>query len=158
MAVIATVLTMSATVQPRDRSFTGRRRPCSTGPTATAPADRCTALYVLLPEDRSGKTNTVACPATAEPGSLVRATLASTAASYWIGPSTGRSGARSRTSRVASRTRSTSAPDPDSPVEYDSIATRGCTPNRVAVAADETAMSASCSADGSTSRRVRCAR
>ncbi len=44
MAVIATVLTMSLTVAPRDRSLTGRRRPCITGPTATAPAERCTAL------------------------------------------------------------------------------------------------------------------
>src|SRR3712207_7123574 len=48
-----------------DRSLTGRRRPCMTGPTATAFADRCTALYVLLPVFRSGNTNTVALPATA---------------------------------------------------------------------------------------------
>lgn len=44
MAVIETVLTMSWTSAPRDRSFTGLRRPCRTGPTATAPAERCTAL------------------------------------------------------------------------------------------------------------------
>ena len=44
MAVIATVLTMSVTVQPRLRSFTGLRSPCSTGPIATACAERCTAL------------------------------------------------------------------------------------------------------------------
>src|SRR5690606_1686245 len=44
IAVIATVLTMSCTSAPRERSLTGRRRPCSTGPTATAPAERCTAL------------------------------------------------------------------------------------------------------------------
>ena len=44
MAVMATVLTMSATVAPRDKSLTGLRRPCRTGPTATAPAERCTAL------------------------------------------------------------------------------------------------------------------
>ena len=44
MAVIATVLMMSRTVAPRERSFTGFCRPCSTGPTATALADRCTAL------------------------------------------------------------------------------------------------------------------
>ena len=42
--VMATVLTMSVTVQPRLRSFTGLRRPCSTGPIATAPDERCTAL------------------------------------------------------------------------------------------------------------------
>jgi len=45
-----------------------------TGPTATAPADRCTALYVLLPVLRSGKMKTVARPATRLPGSFVAAT------------------------------------------------------------------------------------
>ena len=40
IAVIATVFTMSATVAPRERSFTGLRSPCSTGPIATAPALR----------------------------------------------------------------------------------------------------------------------
>ncbi len=44
IAVIATVLTMSRTNAPRERSLTGLRRPCSTGPTASAPAERCTAL------------------------------------------------------------------------------------------------------------------
>ena len=44
IAVIATVLTMSVIVQPRLRSFTGLRNPWRTGPTAIAPADRCTAL------------------------------------------------------------------------------------------------------------------
>jgi hypothetical protein len=39
-AVMATVLMMSGTVQPRERSLTGRRSPCSTGPMATAGADR----------------------------------------------------------------------------------------------------------------------
>src|SRR5690606_16886500 len=117
MAVIATVFTMSSTSAPRDRSLTGLFRPCSTGPTATAPAERCTALYVLLPVLRSGNTNTVARPATSDPGSLDAATEASTAASYWMGPSTSSSGARSRTKPVAVRTLSTSAPEPDSPVE-----------------------------------------
>src|SRR5690606_12487116 len=56
MAVIATVLTMSCTRAPRERSLTGFRRPWSTGPIATAPADRCTSLEVLLPVFRSGKT------------------------------------------------------------------------------------------------------
>ena len=45
--------------------------------------------------------NTVARPATAEPGIFAAATAASAAASYWIGPSTSSSGARSRTSAVA---------------------------------------------------------
>ena len=97
---------------------------------------------------RSGKTNTVARPATALPGSLVLATSGSTAASYWIGPSIGRSGRSCRASAVASRTRSTSSPEPDSPVEYDSIATRGSIPNIAAVPAADTAMSASCAASG----------
>lgn len=44
MAVMATVLTMSWTSAPRERSFTGLRRPWRTGPIATAPDERCTAL------------------------------------------------------------------------------------------------------------------
>ena len=43
-AVMATVFTMSGTVQPRERSLTGLLRPWSTGPMATASAARCTAL------------------------------------------------------------------------------------------------------------------
>ena len=69
---MATVFTMSATRAPRDRSLTGLFRPCSTGPMATAPALRCTALYVLLPVFRSGKISTVAFPATAESGQFGR--------------------------------------------------------------------------------------
>src|SRR5690625_4236670 len=44
MAVMATVLTMSWTSAPRERSLTGLFRPWRTGPIATAPAERCTAL------------------------------------------------------------------------------------------------------------------
>ena len=40
IAVMATVLTISVTVQPRLRSFTGLLSPCNTGPTATALAER----------------------------------------------------------------------------------------------------------------------
>jgi hypothetical protein len=98
---------------------------------------------------RSGKISTLACPATSEPGSLVAATDGSTAASYWIGPSIFRSGRRVRTISVASRTLSTSAPEPDVPVEYDSMAIRGSTPNCAAVLADWMAMSESCWAFGS---------
>src|SRR5215217_2114451 len=43
-AVIATVLTMSSTNAPRERSLTGFFNPCSTGPMAMAWALRCTAL------------------------------------------------------------------------------------------------------------------
>ena len=60
--------------------------------------------------------NTVARPATGESGSLVLATVGSTAASNWIGPSKARSGRRSRTISVAPRTLSTSAPEPEVPV------------------------------------------
>ena len=44
IAVMAMVLTMSRTVAPRDRSLTGLRSPWRIGPTARAPAERCTAL------------------------------------------------------------------------------------------------------------------
>src|SRR5215208_234867 len=84
IAVIATVLTMSSTSAPRDRSFTGLFNPCNTGPIAIAPALRWTALYVLLPVLRSGKMRTVARPATLESGILALATVWSTAASYWM--------------------------------------------------------------------------
>ena len=50
MEVTQMVLMMSATVQPRLRSFTGFTRPCMTGPIATAPVACWTALYVLLPD------------------------------------------------------------------------------------------------------------
>src|SRR5699024_6497559 len=149
MAVMATVLTMSSTVVPRERSLTGLFRPCSTGPTATAPADCCTALYVLLPVLRSGKMNTLALPATSDSGILEAATEAETAASYCSGPSTLSCGLAVLTSWVAWRTLSTASPEPESPVEYDSMATRGSTPNWVAVAAEAAAISASCSASGS---------
>src|SRR5690625_3028450 len=149
MAVMATVLTISSTVVPRDKSFTGLFRPCSTGPTATAPADCCTALSVLLPVLRSGKINTDALPATSDSGIFEAATDAETAASYCSGPSTLNCGLAALTRLVASRTLSTASPEPESPVEYDSMATRGSTPNCCAVCADAAAISASCSALGS---------
>ena len=93
--------------------------------------------------------NTVARPATTESGIFDLPTDASTAASYWIGPSTRRSGRRLRTSSVAARTLSTSTPVPDSPDEYDNIAMRGSMLNWAAVVADEIAISASCPASGS---------
>src|SRR5690606_14001540 len=42
IAVTAMVLTMSRTRAPRERSLTGLFSPWSTGPTASAPAERCT--------------------------------------------------------------------------------------------------------------------
>jgi len=44
MAVRAMVNTMSSTSAPRDKSFTGLRKPCNMGPTDTTLAERCTAL------------------------------------------------------------------------------------------------------------------
>ena len=70
------------------------------------------------------------------------ATAWSVAASYWMGPSTGRPGSRAPTSAVARVTFSTSVPDPDAPVEYDSIATRGSIPKAAAACDDAIAMSA----------------
>ena len=61
--------------------------------------------------------NTVARPATALPGIFCRPTAASMAASYWSGPSMVNSGRRSRASRTAARTRSTSSPEPEAPLE-----------------------------------------
>jgi hypothetical protein len=97
---------------------------------------------------RSGKTNTVARPATSLSGAFAFATYGSTAASYWIGPSTFRSGLRVRTASVARRTASTVSPRPDSPVEYDSIAINGSIPKLAAVSAELIAMSASCPSSG----------
>ena len=98
---------------------------------------------------RSGKTNTVAGPATGLSGRLLRATDATAAASYCSGPSTERSGRRSRTISVARATFSTSAPDPDDPVLKLIIAMRGSMPKAAALAALCTAMSANSSAVGS---------
>ena len=65
-AVTAAVHTTSSTLAPLLRSFTGATRPWSTGPTAAAPVACCTALYEMLPLDRSGKTRTLALPATSK--------------------------------------------------------------------------------------------
>ena len=114
----------------------------------TTCALRCTALYVVLPVSRSGKTKTLARPATGLPGRLAWPTEAIAAVSYCSGPSTGRSGSRSRTIRVASATFSTSDPLPEIPVLKLIIATRGSMPNIRADAALWMAMSARSSASG----------
>ena len=75
--------------------------------------------------------------------------VGSTTASYCIGPPTCSSGAPCRTRSVACRTLSTSGPDPEVPVEYDSIATRGSIPNFDAVSAELIAISANWSTVGS---------
>ena len=95
--------------------------------------------------------HTVAFPATAPPsGNLTAATSGSTAASIWNGPSMSSSGAIAFASFVASITFSIFGPLFESPVAYESIATRGATPNARAVAAAAPAISASSSALGST--------
>ena len=91
---------------------------------------------------------TLACPATGEFGIFCFPTLASTAASYWIGPSTKISGRWDFTICVASRTLSTSSPLPEVPEEYDKRATLGSIPKAFAESADVIAISASCSAVG----------
>jgi hypothetical protein len=70
------------------------------------------------------------------------------AASYCSGPSTARSGSRSRTIRVASATLSTSLPVPEVPVLKLIIATRGSTPKARADTELWMAMSARSSASG----------
>jgi hypothetical protein len=109
IAVMAIVLTMSSTSAPRDRSLMGLLSPWSTGPMATAPAALHRLVGVVagveVGEDEHRR------PAgDGESGIFALATAASAAASYWIGPSTSSSGARSRTNAVASRTLSTSSP------------------------------------------------
>mmetsp|Transcript_17094 Transcript_17094/g.43043 ORF Transcript_17094/g.43043 Transcript_17094/m.43043 type:complete len:309 (+) Transcript_17094:340-1266(+) len=96
--------------------------------------------------------HTVALPATglAAPLYFTAATAGSTAASNWIGPSMNSCGASLRASSVALRTLSIIGPWLESPEAYDSIATRGVTPKARAVCALATAISASCSAVGST--------
>ena len=61
--------------------------------------------------------NTVARPATGLSGIFWLPTDRSMAASYWIGPSIFSSGQRWRARRTASRTRSTSSPWPEEPLE-----------------------------------------
>ena len=82
----------------------------------------------------------MAWPATSEsdPLYLMAATSASTAASNWIGPSMGYSLHRLLAFEVASRIVSMSAPWFESPDAYESMATRGSTPNCLAVCADAT--------------------
>ena len=93
------------------------RSSMSIGPIEIRSAERCTALYVVLPVFRSGKIKTVARPATCESGAFDFATSSMIAASYCSGPSITRAGRFSCAMRVASRTFSTSLPAPDVPVE-----------------------------------------
>jgi hypothetical protein len=104
----------------------------------------------MFPLSRSGKTNTLAAPATGEPGALATATSGTQAASNCNSPSTARWGASRRTSAVAARTLSTRGCSALPFVENDSIATRGSSPTRAACEpAVDTAIEASCATSGS---------
>src|SRR5512133_131603 len=69
-AVSTATSAMSWALHPRLRSLAGRASPWSSGPRATAPPRRSVSLYAMLPASRSGKTSTLARPATEEPGAL----------------------------------------------------------------------------------------
>ncbi len=86
----------------------------------------------------------MAWPATSEsdPIYLMAATSASAAAANWIGPSMGYSLHRLLAFEVASLMVSMSAPWFESPDAYESMATRGSTPNCLAVCADATCVEA----------------
>ena len=86
-AVNAATFTMSLYVQPRDRSFTGFLRPCSSGPIALAPASLSTNLYAILAASRFGKMSTFASPCILLFGHFFSATLGTNAASTCNSPS-----------------------------------------------------------------------
>src|SRR5207249_4093497 len=149
MATVA-VSTISSGVAPRDRSATGRARPCRIGPMAPQSPSRWTSLYAMFPASKSGKTSTVARPAAGEPGLLVLATSGTRAASLCSSPSHGTSGASRRNSSTARRTRSTRGPSALPLVLYDRNATTGWSPTmRRRSREAASAMSASCSGVGS---------
>src|SRR5215207_4857959 len=127
-AVMAATLIMSSETAPRERSLHGRASPWRIGPTALAPASRCTSLYAMLPASSVGKTSTLARPATGLAGAFRAATEAASAASPCNSPSTRSSGARSRTSPTAARTASTLEPRPLPRVLNERSATRGSSP------------------------------
>ena len=103
----------------------------------------------MLPACRSGKTSTLALPATGLPGALVFATLSTSAASACSSPSSASSGAISLAIFVASVTLSTSSCLALPFDEKLSIATRGSMPAIArAVSAVEIAISANCFASG----------
>src|SRR6266702_1752283 len=82
----------------------------------------------MLPLSRSGNTNTLARPATGEPGALRAATSATSAASPCSSPSHTKSGRRAWRRDTACRTRSTRPPAALPRVLYERNATTGSSP------------------------------
>ena len=82
----------------------------------------------MLAEATSGKMSVLACPATVEPGALLRPTASTSAASACNSPSMCNCGARASTTRRASRTFSTHGCFALPLVENDSSATAGSAP------------------------------
>src|SRR5438045_2353724 len=62
--------TTSCVEQPLERSTHGLANPRTSEPIALYPPSRSVILYAMLPASRSGKMNTLARPATGEPGAL----------------------------------------------------------------------------------------
>ncbi len=105
----------------------------------------------MLPACKSGNINTLARPATGEPGALECPTSGTNAASACNSPSTCSSGARARTVFVASTTLSISLWVALPFVEKDSIATLGSvSSSSLQESAEAMAISASSAAFGST--------
>ena len=102
----------------------------------------------MLPELRSGKTNTLARPSRGLSGHFFFATSGRIAASNWISPSTRSPGSAWRTRATASLTRSIEASFALSRVEKERNATRGSWPKARALCALARPISASVSASG----------
>ena len=122
------------TSAPRDRSLMGLRRPCSIGPDRDGAGAALHRLVGVVARVEVGEDEHRRAAGDLGVGHLRGGDRGSAAASYWIGPSTSRSGRRSRTRAVAARTFSTSAPEPDCRRwSSSSIAMRGSMPNCAAV-------------------------
>src|ERR687895_2674551 len=104
----------------------------------------------MLPACKSGKTRTLARPATPEPGAFDSPTAGTSAASACNSPSISRSGRRARTVFVASTTLSINLCLALPFVENESMATRGSAPRSSRqLSAEAMAISATSAADRS---------
>ncbi|MNP46262.1 hypothetical protein D3C76_1402480 [compost metagenome] len=95
------------------------------GPIASEFANLCTSLYPILPDCRSGNTNTLALPATLLFGAFCFATFSTIAASNCSSPSINKSGLKVFASSVAILTFSTLSWSADPIDEKLNIATLG---------------------------------